>query len=196
MLEIIPIILNLLLNNPMDTKQIIRNTMNHEGSRYVDHPLDKGGPTRYGITLATLQSVNPGATAENIRNLKPTEAINLYEKLYFFKPQVDRLPEAIQDIVFDMNVLHGIKNSTLILQRGINVCGRNNNLSVKEDGLIGSRTIIASHICDPHDLRMAVNNERVKFINNIVKNNPKQRVFQKGWLTRVASFFHSPENIG
>ena len=39
----------------MTTKEIIDGIIKREGG-YVDHPADRGGPTKFGITLATLEA--------------------------------------------------------------------------------------------------------------------------------------------
>ena len=43
---------------------------------YADNPADPGGPTNYGITLATLRAYegDPNLTAEDVKKLTPAVA--------------------------------------------------------------------------------------------------------------------------
>jgi lysozyme family protein len=58
------------------------------------------------------------------------------------------------------------------------------NYALNQDGVIGTKTIAAletasfDRLCDI----------REQFYNNLVKNNPNQKVFLKGWLNRLNDF--------
>ena len=50
--------------------ECITRLLKHEGG-YTNHPADPGGPTNFGITIYDYRKyVKPGATAEDVRNMK------------------------------------------------------------------------------------------------------------------------------
>ena len=56
------------------------------------------------------------------------------------------------------------------------------------DGVIGRASIEAINSIDPDSLfRMSIKYRRERFYT-IVKNNPSQKVFLKGWLNRLRDF--------
>lgn len=166
---------------PVDN--IIANTIKHEGG-YVNHPSDKGGPTNMGITLATYRLVFPDATIDDLKKLTQSEAAAIYNALYYSKTKTNKLPPFIQDIVFDMNVLHGPINSTTILQRAIKACGGD----IIVDGQLGPKTIGAANVIDIKRLRSALIEQRKFFIARIIARDPSQSVFELGWMRRVKWF--------
>ena len=57
-------------------------TFNHEEG-YVNHPKDPGGPTNWGVTLATLSAYRGRkATIQDVRNLKKHEAQKILSDMY------------------------------------------------------------------------------------------------------------------
>ena len=78
-------------------------------------------------------------------------------------------------------------------------------LGVNVDGIVGPKTIEAVNFADPKSLFLAIYDERVKFINNIVERSVSeyekkigrkatetellkytQKRFRKGWLNRLS----------
>lgn len=167
----------------MTPEEIIKKTLVHEGG-WSDHPNDRGGKTNWGITLKTLQSFVPSATEVTLRTFTKEQAIDFYKQHYFYGMGVDKYPQGIWDIMFDMNVNHGLRNSTRILQRAIERLGG----SVTVDGIPGPRTQASSASFDIPKLRNALIEARSTFFKAIVANNPSQQVFLKGWLRRAESF--------
>ena len=167
----------------MRVNDIIENSLKWEGG-YVNHPNDKGGPTNMGITLKTLRGVKPNASIEDIKKLTKETAVKIYKKLYYYGMGVDNFPQDVQDVVFDMNVLHGKKNSIIIVQRALRSLGA----SIVVDGIAGPKTMGAAMASNPLFFRKSINNEREKFVERIVARNPSQSVFLKGWKNRINSF--------
>ncbi len=161
----------------------ISKTLEHEGG-WSDHALDKGGKTKYGITLSTLQSFRPGATEKDLRQMTKEDATSFYVKHFFYGMGVDRLPEGVQDIVFDMNVNHGLRNSIKILQRALVACGKH----ILVDGIPGPNTVTAAFSVPVQKLRTNIIEARLNFYRAIIRNNPSQQVFWRGWEKRARSF--------
>jgi len=127
----------------------LENILKFEGG-YSNHPLDKGGPTNEGITLATLQDYyedydygdfdDDGAiTVNDIKALDtPEEAAPIYKTYYWDKMMLDLMPGGVDFLMFDFGVNSGPKNATRILQRAINRTNISNPITV--DGILGNHT--------------------------------------------------------
>lgn len=163
--------------------KIINRTIQHEGG-WSNHQNDRGGKTKYGITLATLQSLRPGSTEQTLRNLSPSQARAFYREFYFLGMGVDKFPEEIQDVVFDLNVNFGARNATRIIQRGVAQLGG----AIVVDGVLGKKTLDAVAKCDIKALRISIVLDRIKTHYASVERDPSQRVFINGWLNRSLSF--------
>lgn len=106
---------------------------------YVNDPDDPGGPTKYGVTLATLRGLRPGATLADLKRLTRDEAVTMFLDRYYRAPGIDRLPEALQPPVFDMQVNAGRAAITL-LQELLTDLGE----PVAADGILGPQTEAAA----------------------------------------------------
>ena len=58
--------------------QIFATILKHEGTQYTDYAQDKGGSTRYGVTLALLQAYQPGATKQDVAEMSQETAKEIY----------------------------------------------------------------------------------------------------------------------
>lgn len=172
---------------------IIDYTMkqNEGGDKFTDIPGDRGGATKYGITLKTLQESNPKATANDVKNMTEDQAKSIYAKNYWDDGQVDKMPIGVQDLVFDMNINHGLGGSAIIIQRALNDLGA----GVDVDGKIGNDTLNNMNDFKTPELRSAILSEREKWVNDIVKNDPSQAKFLPGWSKRIAGMTNIPDEV-
>ena len=76
---------------------------------YSDNPEDPGGPTNFGITLATLRAYegDPNLTADDVKNLTPAVAKEIYRTAYWNRMQCGALPVGLDLEVFDFGVNSG-----------------------------------------------------------------------------------------
>lgn len=165
----------------MTLDEIIAALIEREGG-YVNHPADRGGPTKYGITLKVAQSVlAPPVTIEVLKGLTHAQAAAIYKRLYWFAPKFHTLglSPACVEMVFDAGVHHGPKRAVMLLQRAI---------GTKMDGVIGPITVKMAQGIDPEILAARFLGERLMFIANIVKSDPSQLVFLVGWMARIREF--------
>jgi len=96
----------------MSDDEILDDLIRREGG-FVNHPADRGGPTKYGITQATLARWRGRAvSAADVRTLTRLEARQIFEAQYL-KPWRDT-PSAIKPQLVDMTVLHGLRNARRI----------------------------------------------------------------------------------
>lgn len=61
-------------------------------------------------------------------------------------------------------------------------------LGVTADGIVGPKTIAAVNSVNQKKFFNEVYKAREKFLHDIVKNNPSQKRFIKGWLNRLNDF--------
>ena len=166
----------------MINKDIIQRLVAREGG-FVNHPYDRGGPTKYGITLVTLSNYrDKDVTIEDVRNLELDEAINIYNDLYWVKSRFTTLDinSHIAEFLFDSAIHHGVYRATIFLQRSVNVT---------EDGIIGPITRNAVINTNKRELLINLLQQRIKFFGSIVVRDSSQLVFLHGWLNRMDEFF-------
>ena len=162
---------------------------------FNDIPADRGGATNYGISLrflVTEVATNPRARAivpppinrETIRTLTVQQAGALY-RLCFWQPvRGDELPARLDHAVFCMAANAGVLTSGRLLQRALNLALPFQD-AVKLDGRIGPVTVAA--VREAHDELVLAHFRRMAsdHYQSIVRRNPSQRIFLKGWLARA-----------
>jgi lysozyme family protein len=172
----------------VEVDELIADVLDKEGG-YVDHPADRGGPTKYGITQATLSRfLEHAATVADVKALDLATARDIYELRYYRAPRIDKLPEPIQPFVFDCAVNHGPRRAIRFVQKVCNDAGFG---PLAVDGLMGPKTKAVANSCYEtlQDwMLVALVQERQMFYGNIVANDASQSVFLKGWLARARSF--------
>lgn len=177
----------------MTIKQIIAAIIAQEGG-YVNNPNDRGGPTKYGITIASYKEYigNRGngcpPTAAQIKAVTKDLAEKIYFTLYYVRPNIISLPPLIQPIMLDMAVNHGRRGAVKILQKTLNANGYNAGTA---DGLIGINTINAATKAVTELGQNFINDLvdwRLNYYRQIIKNDPTQAEFKNGWFARAESF--------
>ena len=149
---------------------------------YTDHPDDRGGPTKGGITLITLRSWR-GQTLlgeKSLKELKHSEAISILYKRYVECNGIDKLPNnPLKYQVIDNAVLSGPYLSVIDLQRTV---------GSSDDGIIGPQTLesIDKYGDESASRHLAV--ERSLRLARFVKSHPDQLIFLVGWLRRSLGF--------
>jgi len=169
-------------------EKTIRNILKREGG-FVNHPADRGGPTNYGITAKPLTNyLGREPSIEDIKHITRDDAYEIYYLQYFQQPKIDQLPQQLQDIMLDMSVNHGARMAIKLLQRMIIIKG----IPIIDDGIIGHKTIKALDGVIYAKCKIQVINclvdIRVRFYEQIVKNDDTQRVFLSGWVKRAEEF--------
>ncbi len=128
----------------MNIDQLLDDLLAREGG-YVNHPADRGGPTRFGISEAVARAHGyAGAMAE----LPREEATAIYRRLYWLRPRFDQVAVRSPRIAaetFDTGVNMGPAVATTFLQRALTALNRNGKdfADLVPDGRIGPRTLAA-----------------------------------------------------
>ena len=123
--------------------RIFAEILKHEGTKYTDIKEDRGGKTRYGLTLTTMQQLEPSYTAEQLQGMGTDEAREYYLRLYT-ESGADRLDldDQAKDYYFDMYINGGPKMSNMCLQMAINhkISTTDHSQWIDVDGAIGNGT--------------------------------------------------------
>jgi lysozyme family protein len=160
---------------------VILGILKAESSAYTNNPNDRGGPTKYGITLNTLRG-EPGledATAESVKNLTQAQAVEIYARRYA-APYTPLSNKQIFAFCVNGAVQHGVAGMNKIIQRAI---------GVTPDGILGTaswRELQQQERNDPTALLADIVAERCKYYANIISKDSSQRAFAAGWLNRIA----------
>jgi lysozyme family protein len=169
--------------------QMIDDILRREGG-YVNHPADRGGPTNFGITHATLASYRglASCSADDVRTMTKQEARTIYAQNYYFAPRINLLPAEIQSFVFDCAVNHGPAQAIRFVQQ---VCTQRDTRPLEVDGRCGPAT--ASRAAEllvnvGDDFMRALVERRRQFYLDLIARKPSQEAFRKGWMNRLAEF--------
>jgi len=180
----------------------VRHVLAVEGG-FVDDPADRGGATKYGISLRFLASetklefdhdLDGDLDGADIRALTRQDAVALYHRCFWQRIEADLFPMPVGEMLFDQAVNGGLGAARKLLQRTINTClmqvGQS-GLKLAVDGAVGpaTRAALARVLYHPaigpekfaDTFRDAVR-ERYRAI---AANNPSQKRFLKGWLARA-----------
>jgi lysozyme family protein len=147
---------------------------------FSDNSADRGGPTNYGVSSAFLESIGSDKTPEELTR---DEARDLYRKYFWGPVQGDDLPPPVALIIFDMAVNSGVKTAIRRLQYVLK-----NYQAVDQDGAMGPRTLTAVqsayHLYNEIFLGELLNSRR-EYYADIIRKNPSQGVFARGWNNRL-----------
>lgn len=162
-----------------DAKKLIPFILKWEGG-FSNHPLDKGGATNKGITIATFrQFFGENATVEQLKNMTDTQWENIFRNGYWNPFKGDAIMnQSIADICVDWAWASGTKTAIKRVQRIV---------GVKADGIVGNATLSAINGANAKELFDKIKSARISFVEAIVRKNPTQKVFLKGWKNRIQS---------
>lgn len=128
----------------MSIEAIIDRILEKEGG-FVDHPADRGGPTKYGITEGVART---NGWTRAIRDLPEGVARAIYRERYWRQPGFDRvepLSALIAEELADTGVNMGPPVAIKFLQRALNALNRGGTVyaDIAVDGRVGEKTLAA-----------------------------------------------------
>lgn len=146
---------------------------------YSSHELDAGGPTAYGITLATYSAwLKRTATVEDMKAMSWDTAKQIYRFVYWGVIQGDSIKsDALATNFMDMAVLRGVVAATKTLQGCVGTVA---------DGHMGPKTLKAIEAQNAGVLIVDYFIASQKALANLVVMKPSQIVFLNTWMRRVS----------
>ena len=125
-------------------EQLIDEAIGREGG-YSNHPADRGGPTRWGVTEQVARAYG---YAGDMKVLPRETAVDIYRRRYWIEPrfnQVEPIYPRIAEELFDTGINMGPSVAIGFLQRALN--GLNRGASdypdIGVDNRIGPMTLAA-----------------------------------------------------
>lgn len=159
---------------------------------YVDHPLDAGGPTNYGITQSTLSAWSGRAmTAAEVVALDETTARTIYKNVYFIQPGFDAVADAAtQELLFDYAVNSGPGAAVSSLQVALRDMGL---YTGGVDGIIGPlcRQGLRA-VANWGELYYRIKCERFETYLRYIGRRNDQAAFATGWANRMDTLQRNP----
>ena len=147
---------------------------------FVNHPDDKGGITNKGITLQTYRDYcGADKTVKDLQNMSYGTWQKIMKDMYWDKCKADKIEnQSLAELIVDWRVNSGVTGVMKV--QGL--------LGCKADGIIGPITLSLINSADAEFLFERIWKARQQFYINIVKRNPKQKVFMNGWMNRLNAF--------
>lgn len=162
-----------------------------EGHKLTNDPNDRGGATKYGISLRYLKNVpdhdgdgfldgdldhDGDVDEDDIRLLTPAHRAERYENDFWLAAKCNEMPRHVALCLLDCMIQHKPKTAKMLIQRG---------LGVKADGIIGTKeTIPAAMKSNPLQFVQEHLSYRAQFYHDIVVSNSTQAEWLRGWLRR------------
>jgi lysozyme family protein len=144
-----------------------------EEGGYTNDPLDPGGPTNFGVTIAVLKEWRGhDVTAEDIKNLTKAEAQEIYRSKYWNPMQCSDMPNGIDLEIFDFGVNAGTRAAVKMLQSVVGVTA---------DGSVGPITLSAVKAANPRALIQNYSQRRLDYYRAL-SEWPR---FGAGWTNRT-----------
>jgi lysozyme family protein len=127
-----------------EVDSLIDALIEREGG-FVNHPADKGGPTKYGITEAVARAHGYSGA---MRELPRDEAAAIYRRLYWLRPRFDQIARRAARVaaeLFDTGVNMGPAVAATFLQRALTALNRGGKdyPDLVPDGRVGPLTLFA-----------------------------------------------------
>lgn len=157
---------------------VVARVLAREGSTYTETPGDRGGATKYGLTVPFYSDVTgTPKTAADVAALTEAQATAVYLQWMATQRFVEIKEVHVLDAVVDFAVHSGVRPAVKALQRA---------LDVPQDGVIGSVTLTALADADAPTVVRWLTGARIRKLGAILTSDPSQSVFARGWLGRVA----------
>jgi lysozyme family protein len=154
-------------------------TLKNEGG-FSHHPNDRGGATNRGITAATLARFlgKPSVSVQEVKDLDYATTTQIYKRFYWDVMNLDQVfDQGIATALFDMGVLCGTGTATRLCQEVLGITPISTAMHQQVIDALNAST-------DDVFIPAFAARHRQRF-EQIVKNNPSQQVFLKGWLNRA-----------
>lgn len=151
------------------------------GGTYTDRPGDRGGPTRWGITLATLERVRRRpCTADDVRTLTATEAMRIARAEFVVRPRFHLVADALlREQLVDFGYVSGPERAIRWLQRV---------MGTPVTGHLDDEMLATLHQVPARLVNNGLVAARLYMIDSMTDSHLSQRQFEEGWENRALAF--------
>ena len=165
-----------------DVMKLVPYILKWEGG-FVNDPQDLGGATNMGVTISTWKQVGYDKDCDgdidvnDLHLLTRDDVVNRVLKPHYWdRWRADEIEsQSIANIVVDWVWGSGKPGITRVQKL----------LGVKQDGIVGPKTLAAINSCSPLPLFGMIKAERKRYIDEICRKRPANNKFKKGWLNRL-----------
>jgi len=167
---------------PSSLLDAAKQTVNWEGRRDANGNLavyelpsgDMGG----SYEVAGINDRFHPQAAEMLKNMSPSEREDFAAKYIedYTSPLTSKLPEQYRPFFQDLAFNRGLAGATKLLQRAI---------GVKDDGLLGPKTLAALEQQNPRDVLRKTSLEQLSYERRLAEENPERKKFLGGLENRI-----------
>jgi lysozyme family protein len=150
---------------------------------YTNHPADRGGPTNKGVIQREYDAYREekGLLKQSVQFIGDAEVSDIYRNKYWNAGKCPAMPRRIAIVHFDTCINCGVRQAGKFLQRAIKC--------PVVDGIVGNDTIrILKALLKTTDEVVTIHSyleQRSEFYYGLIKKDPSQLVFIKGWQNRL-----------
>lgn len=169
-------------------KYAVGVVLKHEGGLSNDKD-DRGGITKYGISLRFLKSENldidddGDVDKDDIIHLDLAEADEIYAKFWWNRFHYNNINDLmLATKIFDTSVNMGASQCHKILKRAMNHLV---DIPIVETGDLNASTIALVNRLNSNDLLENFRTEEKDVYMQIVERNPRMKTFLNGWIHRA-----------
>lgn len=155
-----------------------------EGEKFTNHPNDTAGATKFGLITDDLHEYNLDANKDgkidwtDVRDLTKEDAIKVLKKLYWGFYKADKINnQSLANFIVDS----GFNMGRVLIAKYVQ-----SSLHLTVDGIFGDKTlnVINTHPNQEFIFQELYNRRKQRYAN-IIQRNPSQKVFEKGWNSRL-----------
>lgn len=165
-----------------DSKKLVPFILSWETDKYTNNKKDKGGPTKYGITLATWRRVGYDKNGDGVLNEEDVKLLTkddfhrVFKQNFWNACKADKIQDqSVANMLVDFAYNSGVKRAATYLQL---------TLGITADGIIGNKTLFAINKSNGKRLFERFKKTREDYLKCIAKG--AQKDFLDGWLRRVS----------
>ena len=162
-----------------DSSKLVPFILSWETDKYTNNKKDKGGPTKYGITLATWRKVGYDKNGDGVLNEEDVKLLTeedfhrVFKQNYWNACKADKIQDqSVANMLVDFAYNSGVSRAITYLQI---------TLGITADGIIGNKTLFAVNKANGKILF-----ERFKKVRKCYLKSITQKDFLKGWLRRLS----------
>lgn len=165
-----------------DSSKLVPFILSWETDKYTNNKNDRGGATKYGITLATWRRVGYDKNGDGVLNEEDVKLLTeedfhrVFKQNYWNACKADQIQDqSVANMLVDFAYNSGVSRAVRHLQL---------TLGITADGIMGRKTLFAINKSNSERLFDRFKKTREGYLKSIAKG--KQKGFLDGWLSRLS----------